>query len=62
MGVHNQQVMLRVSKDILSGVDHLIPKIQTDPELAAWGRVTRSSVIRLAILHGLKVLQEKYGA
>lgn len=50
---------LRLSQDILDRADRLVPKLQHSAELRAGaGDVTRSVVLRLALLRGLDELEK----
>ncbi len=51
--------MLRIESAALERADALIPLLEKVPEIAA-GRVTRSAVLRLAMFHGLGMLEKKY--
>lgn len=48
---------LRLDQEILERADALIPSVGKRPEFQAIGRVTRASVLRLAILRGLAELE-----
>ncbi len=55
-------INLRVPKDVLSRADALMPALAQDPMLQAAGRgVSRSVVLRLAVLRGLDSLEAEYG-
>lgn len=48
---------MRVPSDLLARGDALVSKVAADTDVATtMGRVTRSSVLRLALLQGIKVL------
>ena len=51
---------LRLPADLLSRADVLRPLVAQDEELRAFGRVSRSSVLRLAVLKGLEALEAQY--
>ena len=53
-------VNLKVDLNLLERVEALIPILKEDPELSTFGRVCPSSVIRLAILKGVEVLEQQY--
>ena len=53
-------VNLRIDYEVLERAGKLIPKLKSNPELNALGRISTSSVIRLAILKGLEILEEKF--
>ena len=53
---------LRVPPDLRQRVDSLVPKIESVPHIRAAGRVSRSSVFRMAVLKGVEALEREYGA
>ena len=54
------QLVLRVQANIAKRADELKPKVARDPNLSAVGRITRSTVLKLALLRGLEVLEQEY--
>lgn len=51
---------LRLSEEILARADRLVPLLQSDVELqAASPQLTRSAVLRLALLKGLALLEQQ---
>jgi hypothetical protein len=54
------QLVLRVQADIAKRADELKPRVTRDRNLAAVGRITRSTVLKLALLRGLEVLEREY--
>ena len=54
------QLVLRVQATIAKRADELKPKVARDPNLSAVGRITRSTVLKLALLRGLEVLEKEY--
>lgn len=60
--VQDEQITFRLSADMKQRIDALIPEIEKDPELAVLGTITRSKVVRLAILRGLGALEEQHRA
>ena len=57
---HDVQIAIRVPEELVERADALVEAIAADPELSAFGRVTRSSVLRLALLRGLATLEEEH--
>lgn len=51
---------VRLSDDALARAVALVPKVAVRSELAAAGRVTRSDVLRLAVLRGLEAIEAEY--
>jgi hypothetical protein len=51
---------LRLPPDLVEWADRLVPLVANDPKVAAIGRVTRSSVIRMALVRGLETLESQY--
>lgn len=54
-------VSIKLGPDILQEADELVPVLRQDAKLRASGRVSRSSVLRLALLEGMAVLRKTYG-
>lgn len=56
--------VVRVPGDLLARADALIPDLRERPEVraVAWGEITRSAVVRLALVHGLAFLEEQAAA
>ena len=52
------QIALRVTSEIVDRADALVAKALKNPKLAV-GRVTRSSLLKLALVRGLEVLEEE---
>jgi hypothetical protein len=50
-------VTLRLPKALLQRADELVPKLRDNDEMMAMGRVSRSTVLRLAVLRGLEALE-----
>jgi predicted transcriptional regulator len=59
---HNTQVVVRMPKDLAQRLDRLVPALVEGTPLAAAGRVTRSTVARLALARGLDVLEASLAA
>lgn len=55
------QMTARVPQDLLDRADELIEAVQADPAVSIFGKVNRSTIVRLALVHGLATLEEKYG-
>ncbi len=51
---------LRLPPNLVEWADRLVPLVAKDPKVAAIGRVTRSSVLRMAIVKGLESLEWQY--
>jgi len=51
---------VRLPGDMMARAEALIPAMQKDPELTAFGNVNKSSVVRLALHKGLTLLEEQY--
>lgn len=54
------QIATYVMTDDLRRADALVPKLAKHPVLAAMGKITRSTVLRLAITQGLDALEKEY--
>ena len=55
----NAHTGLRASEELMERVDTVTKKLQGDDELQALTKVTRASVIRLALVVGIKQFEEK---
>ena len=51
---------VRVSPELLKRADRLIAKLDRDKSVTAIGHVTRSTVVKLALLRGLDALEAEY--
>ncbi len=56
------QIVLRLPQVIRDRADALIPLLESRQEIAALGKVTRSKVIRLALVKGLDALEREGSA
>ena len=54
-------VTLRLPKSLVDRADSLIPKLRDDDQMMVVGRVSRSIVLRLAVLRGLESLEAGTG-
>jgi len=62
MATNDAATQLRLPSDALARAEALIPALAKDPMLRAAGRgVSRSVVLRLAVLRGLDSLEAEYG-
>jgi len=51
---------LRLPPDLVEWADRLVPQVANDPKVAAVGRVTRSAVLRMALVKGLESMEWQY--
>lgn len=56
---NDQQIPIRLPTEIVERLDALVPLLASDPKLGAW-RITRSAVMRQALLRGLDLLETEY--
>lgn len=62
MPEHNETpTTIRLPAEVLTRAEALVEVLQADPEAVKWGRISRSTVLRLAVVEGLKVLEQKHG-
>lgn len=54
------QIPVRLPTEIVERAEALVPKMERDPKRLGW-RVSRSSVLREALIRGLEVLEGEYG-
>jgi hypothetical protein len=52
---------LRLPREALERAETLIPLLAQHPKFRALGRLSRATVLRLAVLHGLEVLEQRAG-
>lgn len=57
--VHDRAITLRLPDEVLQRADELVPVMGGQGDLAA-ARVTRSTILRLALFKGLQALEEEY--
>ncbi len=55
-----ERIMLRLLKEDMDRVDALIPYVEKATRAFAVSRITRSSVIRAAVIRGLDAMEEEY--
>jgi hypothetical protein len=54
-------VQLRLPTSLIEQADALIEVLSRDRDLSAAGRITRATVLRLAVARGLENLADEYG-
>jgi hypothetical protein len=54
-------VQLRLPQSLIGQADSLIELLSRDRDLSAAGRITRATVLRLAVARGLEDLVREYG-
>jgi hypothetical protein len=54
-------VQLRLPQSLIDQADTLIEVLGRDRDLSAAGRITRATVLRLAVARGLEDLAREYG-
>ena len=54
---HDKQVVIRMPADLADRLSALVDSVAQDPTVAAGGRVSRSTVARLALSRGLASLE-----
>lgn len=59
-GRYGTPVAVRIPNDLAKRIDRLMPRISKDSTLATFGRVSRSSVVKLALLRGVAALEAEY--
>ena len=61
MAEESGTVQLRLPVSLLDQADALIEVLSHDRDLSAAGRITRATVLRLAVARGLENLAHEYG-
>jgi hypothetical protein len=51
---------IRLPPELVEWADRLVPLVAKDPKVTTLGRVSRSSVLRMALLAGLEALEMQY--
>lgn len=51
---------VRIPDELTRRLDRLIPKIAKDQNVSTMGRVSRSAVVKLALLRGVAALEQEY--
>ncbi len=59
-GTADVRLSLRVPRDLGRRVEALRPRIAKDRSVATLGKVTQSTVLKLALLRGLDALEQEY--
>lgn len=54
------QIPIRLPAEVVERAETLVPKMERDPKRLGW-RVSRSSVLREALIRGLDLLEAEYG-
>lgn len=60
-GMHDKTINVRLPEELLNQADDLIPLLSNNEQLRLAGRITRSTVIRLAVHRGMQDLLKIYG-
>jgi hypothetical protein len=55
--MNDAHLNVRLPRDVVDRLDALVPLVANDPRWRAFGRVTRSTVLRLAVDRGLGPLE-----
>jgi len=53
------QISMRLPKDLIDRAEALVAVIKKDPAYSVW-RISKSGVLRLALIEGLERLEKKY--
>lgn len=54
------QLVIRVQASVAKRADDLKAKVARDRNLSAVGRITRTTVLKLALTRGLEALEQEY--
>ena len=55
-------IAVKLPAELVERADALVPVFKEVPEMRVWSRVTRTAVIRLALLRGLESLEAEFVA
>jgi len=50
---------VRVTPEVMKRLDRLIPKLARNPSISTLGKVTRSTVVKFALIEGLDALEKR---
>lgn len=53
-------IPIRLPPELVEWADRLVPLVAKDPKVTTLGRVSRSSVLRMALLAGLEAVEKQY--
>ena len=53
-------IAVKLPAELVERADLLVPVFKEVPEMRVWSRVTRTAVIRLALLRGLESLEAEF--
>ena len=53
-------IAVKLPAELVDRADALVPVFKGVPEMRVWSRVTRTAVIRLALLRGLESLEAEF--
>lgn len=56
----DKKLSLRVTPDVLKRADALRAKVARDAKVIPLGKVTQSTIMKLALIEGLAVLEQRY--
>lgn len=59
VGPFEKPTQIRLPRDVHERAAALVSRLAEDPELRALGRMSKTAVLRLAVLHGLEVLEQR---
>lgn len=59
VGPFEKPTQIRLPRDVHERAAALVSRLEEDPELRALGRMSKTAVLRLAVLHGLEVLEQR---
>ena len=55
------RLVLTLPQDLVDRAARLVPAMEQDVKVVAQGRVSRASVLRVAIAEGVELLEQRYG-
>jgi hypothetical protein len=59
-GTADARVSIRVPREVMKRAEGLRPRIAKDRSVAMLGKVTQSTVLKLALMRGLDALEREY--
>ena len=57
-----KDIAVKLPMELVDRADALVPVFEDVPEMRVWSRISRTAVIRLALLRGLESLEDEFVA
>ena len=57
-----KDIAVKLPMELVERADALVPVFEDVPEMRVWSRISRTAVIRLALLRGLESLEDEFAS